>query len=418
MASGERVTLTYTRRPSGPLHVDLSPFTPPVRVNDPSSSKPQPLPFVLYLHGGNFLSGSRHDVPAWLVQLCSARGFPLLCADYRLAPHAGPGAAWSDVQELWTFIREDLPWIVSAAGSGAEVESGTKPLDEAWEDLQRRGGLDHTRCIIFGAGAGGYLAALGGALLSPPPLSVIMAYPILSLPDAGSAPTASLHPVLRAAQAEDEKRAAHTSPELPALLDKSPHVVAARAEVSMDIRRPWRGEAEGLRRVGLAEALLQANALYPALRHWSLKALNPTKVISGTSLIAHAPVNEPYPPTFIFHGSADDFVPVDATIDFMSALRGSNSAAAALDDLLPDAGKGSSSKRKTKQGFKPDGRVEPTRRFASVIVEDAIHAFDALLTHEDTAHTEFISQLEQWLVHKVEDRSAQDASAVEFKEKL
>ena len=43
------------------------------------------------------------------------------------------------------------------------------------------GGIDINRGVIVGLGAGGYLAALGGASLSPPPLAVILGYPMLEI---------------------------------------------------------------------------------------------------------------------------------------------------------------------------------------------------------------------------------------------
>lgn len=160
MASGERVSLTYAKRDSGRLKLDLSPFVPPVRVTDGSSGAIA-LPFVLFLHGGLHLTGSRHDVPPWLIQMCRLRGIPLLSADYRLAPHATPADAAEDVADAWSFIGNELEWIIAAAGSGAEVESGTKYLEENWEQLQRHGGVDPKRgVIVAGPGAGGYLAAL------------------------------------------------------------------------------------------------------------------------------------------------------------------------------------------------------------------------------------------------------------------
>jgi alpha/beta hydrolase fold len=167
MASGERITVTYSRphrsANAEPIKLDLYAFVPPLNPIDPGPtfSKQNRLPFILYLHGGHFLTGSRRDVPPWLASLARDNGLPLLCADYRLAPHAGPSDSLEDVQNLWTFIREELNWIIACSGNGAEVESGNEMLEEDFGELQRRGGLDIERGIIIGMGSGGYLAAMG-----------------------------------------------------------------------------------------------------------------------------------------------------------------------------------------------------------------------------------------------------------------
>jgi acetyl esterase/lipase len=112
MASGERLTVTYANHPSGPLKVDVYCTVPPVSSVDPTPNLDQ-LPFLLYLHGGHFLTSSRRDVPPWLVSLARSLGTPLLCPDLRLAPHAGPLDAYNDVEQLWSFIQDRLPWMIA-----------------------------------------------------------------------------------------------------------------------------------------------------------------------------------------------------------------------------------------------------------------------------------------------------------------
>lgn len=165
MASGERITVPYARTATQtPLLLDVYAYAPAVDPADPSptfAGHHQRLPFILFLHGGHFLTGSRRDVPPWLASLARSMGVPLLCADYRLAPQAGPSHAWTDVAALWRFIAEELNWVIAASGNGADVESGSEPLDRGFSELQRRGGIDVTKGTIVGAGAGGFLAATG-----------------------------------------------------------------------------------------------------------------------------------------------------------------------------------------------------------------------------------------------------------------
>ncbi|PWN88445.1 hypothetical protein FA10DRAFT_163528 [Acaromyces ingoldii] len=163
MATGERITVTYAKTPSGPLKLDLYAYVPKLDLADPSPtfSDDLRLPFFLYLHAGHFFTGSRRDLPPWLASLARSMGMPLVCADYRLAPHVGPSDAYRDLEACWSFIVDELNWVVAAAGNGAEVQSGTKMLEDDFEELQRRGGLDPQRCVLVGLGAGGYLAARG-----------------------------------------------------------------------------------------------------------------------------------------------------------------------------------------------------------------------------------------------------------------
>lgn len=165
MACGERITIPYAQSPHGgfPLQLDVYASVPRPNPNDPRStfSPNNRLPFILFLHGGHFLTGSRRDVPPWIASMARDLGIPLLCADYRLAPHAGPSHAWSDVAALWRFIAEELNWVIACSGNGADIETGTEPLDEGFNELQRRGGVDVSKGIIIGLGAGGYLAAMG-----------------------------------------------------------------------------------------------------------------------------------------------------------------------------------------------------------------------------------------------------------------
>jgi acetyl esterase/lipase len=102
---------------------------------------PAPVPVIVYVHSGGWISGTRADVPdAALAQV--GRGYAVASVDYQLAGTgatglpigAFPGAVW-DVKRAIRFL---------------------KAYASDW-------GLDPARVIVMGSSAGGHLAALVGA---------------------------------------------------------------------------------------------------------------------------------------------------------------------------------------------------------------------------------------------------------------
>ncbi|UZJ54579.1 hypothetical protein CBS101457_003899 [Exobasidium rhododendri] len=332
MATGERLTLKYAHPPSGALLVDLYCTVPPVNPIDPSSNL-EPLPFFLFLHGGDFITGSRRDVPLWLVSLARSVGSPLLSADYRLAPHSGPSNAFEDLEKLWKFIRRDLPWEIACSGPGAEVESGTEPLDDDFNELKRKGGIDPNRGIIFGVGAGGYLASLGGGLLSPPPLALVLGYPRVefsaNLPEFSSLDTPSKYSnILHPSQIGNDAMAKSVVPDTPILLEVSTYGLNVREAAGMDMRELWRGRDESERRRGLAAYLFKEGKWEALLRKASPNMISPLEMLSNDERI-----NRPYPPTIVYHGKEDSRIPYSSSEGFVESIRRSEPVAAAVDAL-------------------------------------------------------------------------------------
>jgi acetyl esterase/lipase len=113
---------------TAPLRLDL--YLPP----GPAAA---PRPAVVYIHGGQWVAGSRRasgafaDWPQALASL-AARGYVVASIDYRIAPGAIFPAAIIDVKDA-------LRWLRSKAGVY---------------------GIDRARVLVWGADAGGQLAAL------------------------------------------------------------------------------------------------------------------------------------------------------------------------------------------------------------------------------------------------------------------
>lgn len=100
----------------------------------PTHRDTQRPPVVVYLHGGGWAVGSRHDHAQTRAKALAGRGFAVACIDYRLSDVATFPAQLHDV-------KASIRWLRAHAG-----------------EL----GIDGSRCAAWGASAGGHLAALAG----------------------------------------------------------------------------------------------------------------------------------------------------------------------------------------------------------------------------------------------------------------
>ncbi|MGY1823088.1 alpha/beta hydrolase fold domain-containing protein [Geodermatophilus sp. SYSU D00079] len=113
--------LVYARPDGVPLHLDL--YVP---------ATPRPAPVVVYLHGGGWLRGSRTDRAAERLQPVAASGVAVAAVQYRLSGQATFPAPLDDVRAAVRWLRAEGP----------------------------RFGVDAGRVGVWGASAGGHLAAL------------------------------------------------------------------------------------------------------------------------------------------------------------------------------------------------------------------------------------------------------------------
>jgi acetyl esterase/lipase len=161
---------------------------------------PAGAPVVLFLHGGGWALGDRTLVaPAFtgtsFFDALTAAGFAVASADYRLAEEARFPAQLDDVKSALRWLREH------AADHG----------------------YDGGRIVVWGASAGGHLAALAGLTADPPVAGVIDWY--------GPADLVSL-------AAETGGLMEHDSPESPegrligARVSENPDLAAAASPVS------------------------------------------------------------------------------------------------------------------------------------------------------------------------------------------
>jgi acetyl esterase/lipase len=89
-----------------PLHADLAYGSDPAQVLDVWTPTParQPAPLVIFIHGGGFSAGDKHDVGPKVTPLLSA-GYAVASIDYRMAPRAIFPVAARDLRTAVRFLR-------------------------------------------------------------------------------------------------------------------------------------------------------------------------------------------------------------------------------------------------------------------------------------------------------------------------
>lgn len=115
--------------------VYASPSGVPIRFDLLKPDTDEPLPLVVCLHGGGWISGDKSDMHE-VVELLASEGFAAACPDYRLAPlYPFPAA----VEDVMTFVRH--------------ARANAKEL-----------GIAPDRIASMGNSAGGHLASMLGVL--------------------------------------------------------------------------------------------------------------------------------------------------------------------------------------------------------------------------------------------------------------
>ena len=103
-----------------------------VRVYVPDGASGEPLPAVLWIHGGGWILGSVDSHDALCRALCNAAGAVVVSVDYRLAPEAQHPAQLDDCTRALEWLLREAPSL----------------------------GVDPARVAVAGDSAGGNLAAV------------------------------------------------------------------------------------------------------------------------------------------------------------------------------------------------------------------------------------------------------------------
>ncbi|HEX8122565.1 MAG TPA: alpha/beta hydrolase [Solirubrobacteraceae bacterium] len=91
-----------------------------VRVFTPKGGAGQPLPVVLWIHGGGWILGTIDAHDALCRALCNAAEAIVCSVDYRLAPEAQHPAQLEDCRKALAWVRAEFPDVpVAVAGDSA-----------------------------------------------------------------------------------------------------------------------------------------------------------------------------------------------------------------------------------------------------------------------------------------------------------
>ncbi|BGP19105.1 hypothetical protein JCM10213_008048 [Rhodosporidiobolus nylandii] len=243
------------------------------------AAKENPVPILVWWHGGGLLQGSRKTVWPHLLSAPSKHNLCLVSPDYRLAPQTRFPGILSDIAAVMAYIRS--PAFLAATG----------------------GKVDQSKLIVSGGSAGGWLALLAGTgtgfeacgLEKPEkPLAIAAIYPISDLNDPFW--TTKQNPVSYFPRLIKEN-------EMKEYLDPNAQKTAFTTPGST--RHDFYNfmVQEGI----LANLLLDGTGIPP-----SAFSIAPS-IASGAA--------DPVPPVYIVHGSIDDKVPPSQSFDVVKALK-------------------------------------------------------------------------------------------------
>jgi acetyl esterase/lipase len=103
-------------------------------------------PVLVWLHGGALVLGSRTGVPGQLLELCRQDGYALVSFDYRLAPEVKLPGIIADIEDAFTWLREQGPRLLY---------------------------IDPKHLVVAGGSAGGYLTLMTGFRVMPRPTALV-----------------------------------------------------------------------------------------------------------------------------------------------------------------------------------------------------------------------------------------------------
>jgi acetyl esterase/lipase len=129
-------TYTYKTVDKLPIHAD---------VYRPADKKIRPV--VVWIHGGALIVGSRHGVPAHLLNLCRREGYALVSLDYRLAPETKLPGIIEDIKDAFRWLRAKGPTLLH---------------------------IDPEKMVVTGGSAGGYLTMMVGICVKPSPRALVV----------------------------------------------------------------------------------------------------------------------------------------------------------------------------------------------------------------------------------------------------
>ena len=130
----------------------------PLEVRIWRAPNPDPhSPWILWIHGGAWCTGSHYAPPSWVIPGFQSKGFHVVTASYRLAPHAKIDDIIRDCIDAAGWCRKNLP------------------------DILGPNRINISNMAIGGDSAGGHLSSLLSCLLVPQPKCLVDVYGAVNL---------------------------------------------------------------------------------------------------------------------------------------------------------------------------------------------------------------------------------------------
>jgi acetyl esterase/lipase len=139
VATFDQTTITYKLAGDHEIKLDLY---------RPATS--EPVPVVVWLHGGALIAFSRHSIHErqGVLDALLQAGLAVAAIDYRLAPE-------TMLPEILADVRDAFGWVQQHGGEY---------------------GLDPARVGVLGLSAGGYLSLMSGFMVEPRPKAIVSYY--------------------------------------------------------------------------------------------------------------------------------------------------------------------------------------------------------------------------------------------------
>ncbi|KAJ7701466.1 Alpha/Beta hydrolase protein [Mycena rosella] len=154
LRSVETCDVCYKKIDQTPIYFNVYP-----PALQPQSPYPR-LPAVVYFHGGGLTVGNRTSwFPNWLKARIVSAGYVFISADYRLIPSVTLHDIIEDIQDAFSFLRQD--------GLCFKTADGDVPF-----------GVDPASIAVAGSSAGGLCAYMAALHVSPKPKAVLALYAV------------------------------------------------------------------------------------------------------------------------------------------------------------------------------------------------------------------------------------------------
>ncbi|ORX37281.1 Alpha/Beta hydrolase protein [Kockovaella imperatae] len=280
----------------------------PLRIWPAENPSDEPLPWLLWIHGGGWAGGYHTRMVGWVHPAFHGRQYHIVSVGYRLIPHVGFNEQVEDLVDSFKWCREHLPTMIS---------------------------VDLERYAVAGDSAGGYFSSLSPHIFSPAPKAIINIYGPTNFTGPWANPTPLSPEELDAAFSKieflDSDRKREQLDAYWAERDPSKAMTVAPWWWEFDIPQGEHEAYHGVTSVnrGDEERLVMdvyrwVAATRTRITNWFRKEDFNSQEEYDKFVRKASPlfgITKDHPPTFILHGTADTAVPIEQNYVYEKTLK-------------------------------------------------------------------------------------------------